>query len=218
LSQQLAQRAALQTIDHNWALEFKVDPNVVPVDGVYVFNITDDQLKKSNGGNKTDWYLNTDGMAADATVVFNITNKNGDTIDFSQSNVFLTNNSNPFGATDPLSGYFNKGSANGTPPIQVLYNFYGASQLDLKTDLYGSILAPSADIKAISSVIWGQVIGNSWEGNMQVNYNPFDPVGSTTPVSEPSAVLLFVLAFGFLAIRQKRSKATPRNFNTVCYA
>jgi len=203
LSEQLSQRTASEMINHSWALEFKVDPNVVPEDGVYVFNITDDQLK-TNWGLKTDWYVNTEGMAADATVVFNVSNKNGDPVDFTQSNVFLTNNSDPYKSSDPLSGYFNKGAANNTPPVQVLYNFYGASQLNLKSDLYGSILAPTADIKAIDSVIWGQVIGKSWEGNMQINYNPFDPVGETpTPVPEPASAILLLLALALMLGRKK---------------
>lgn len=203
LSEQLSQRTASEMINHNWALEFKVDPNVVPDDGVYVFNITDDQLK-TNWGLKTDWYVNTEGMADNATVVFNVTNKNGDPVEFTQSNIFLTNNNNPYSSADPLSGYFNKGAANNVPPVQVLYNFYGASQLNLKSDLYGSILAPTADIKAIDSVIWGQVVGKSWEGNMQINYNPFDPVGEPpTPVPEPASALLFLIALALIAGRKK---------------
>lgn len=203
LSEQLSQRTASETINHNWALEFKVDPNVVPDDGVYVFNITDEQLKTS-WGLKTDWYVNTQGMADDATIVFNVTNQNGDPVEFTQSNIFLTNDSAPYSSADPLSGYFNKGAANNVPPVQVLYNFYGASQLNLKSDLYGSILAPTADIKAIDSVIWGQVIGKSWEGNMQINYNPFDPVGEP-PVSvpEPTSAFLFVFALALILGRKK---------------
>lgn len=198
LSEQLSQRTAVNAdTSAGWKLDFKADPNNTPTDNVYVFNITQDQLKTQWGGLRTDWHLDTTGMAEGATVVFNIKNESGSVVDFTQSNIYLN-------GTDALSGYFNKGSANGKPPVQVLYNFYGASQLNLNTDLYGSILAPTADIKANSSVIWGQVVGQSWEGNMQINYNPFDPVGSTpNPVPEPATLFSFLIAFVIMLVRKK---------------
>jgi len=198
LSEQLSARTAYGEVDDKgWALAFSVDENVVPEDGVYVFNVTQQQFA-------TDWYINTDGMADNATFVFNITNDNGSVVDFSQANIFLSSGANPFDSTDPLSGYNNKGAANAQAPLQVLYNFYGASQLNLNSDLYGSILAPTADIKANASTIYGQVIGKSWQGNMQINYNPFDPVGTpTTPVPEPSTFIIFALAFALMIARKK---------------
>lgn len=212
LSTQLANRTAYgQVKDHGWALEFNVDPSVVPADGVYVFNVTQDMFT-------TDWYVNTDGMAKDATFVFNISNPGSSTVDFSQSNIYLSNNQNPYDSTNPLSGYFNKGSANGQPPLQVLYNFNGASQLNLNTDLYGSILAPTADIKANSSVIWGQVIGKSWQGNMQINYNAFTPVGGTTPVPETPTLFIFALALALLATRKIKFSMPKLTNNQVVMA
>ncbi|MEW6989076.1 collagen-binding domain-containing protein [Colwelliaceae bacterium 6441] len=210
LSNQLSQRTAVNAdASAGWKLDFKADPNNVPSDNIYVFNVSQDQLRTQWGGLRTDWHLDTTGMAADATVVFNITNSNGTVVDFTQSNIFLNGN-------DPLSAYYNKGTANNKPPVQVLYNFNGASQLNLNTDLYGSILAPTADIKANSSVIWGQVIGQSWEGNMQINYNPFDPVGSTTPVPEPATYLSFLIALAIMLVRRKSTKTTQEvvTFNT----
>lgn len=197
LSSNLANRTAYgQVQDHGWALEFTLDPQVVPTDGVYVFNITQDMFT-------TDWYINTDGMAADATFVFNISNPNSSTVDFSQANIFLSNSTNPHDSSNPLSGYFDGKGHVANPPLQVLYNFSGASQLNLNSNLYGSVLAPEADIVANSSVIWGQVIGKSWEGNMQINYNPFEPInGGTTPVPEAPMLLLFALAIAIMATRK----------------
>ncbi|WDE10157.1 choice-of-anchor A family protein [Thalassomonas haliotis] len=197
LSHQLAQEADMAVIDHGWALEFALDANLVSEDKVYVFNITQDMFA-------TDWYVNTDGMGEDATVVFNIANNNGSTVDFTQANVFLTDSSNPFDSSDPLSGYFNKSAANNEPPLQLLYNFDDVDQLFLNSDLYASVLAPTADIKANESTIYGQVIGNSWQGNMQINYNPFQPVPpGTTPVPEPEGLLLFALALTLMTVRKK---------------
>jgi choice-of-anchor A domain-containing protein len=200
LSEQLSARTAYGNVDDKgWALVFSVDENVVPEDGVYVFNVTQQQFT-------TDWYINTDGMADDATFVFNITNENGSVVDFSQANIYLSSDVAPTDSSNPLSGFYNKGAANAQAPLQVLYNFYGASQLNLNSDLYGSILAPTADIKANHSTIYGQVIGKSWEGNMQINYNPFDPVGTTTPVPEPSTFIIFAIAFVLMVSRNKLSK------------
>ena len=197
LSHQLAQQSDMAVIDHGWALEFAIDPNLVSDEEVYVFNITQDMFA-------TDWYVNTDGMGEDATVVFNIANKDSSTVDFSQANVFLNDSANPYDSSNPLSGYFNKGFANGEPPLQLLYNFDNVDQLYLNSDLYGSVLAPTADIIANESTIYGQVIGNSWQGNMQINYNPFEPVPpGTTPVPEPAALWLFALAAALMFARKK---------------
>ena len=189
LSEQLSARtSAIIDDSKSWRIDFKVNPDDLPSDNVYVFNVEQAQIR-------TDWYLNTANMADDATVIFNISNSDNNTIDFTQSNLYLDNSS------DPLSAYFNKGSANDTPPLQVLYNFYGASQLNLNTDLYGSILAPNADIVASPSVIWGQVIGKSWQGNMQINYNAFTPVGSNIPtIAEPNILWLFMATLIVLII------------------
>lgn len=202
LSTQLSQRSATSVVDHGWALEFTVDPDAAPTDGVYVFNVTQDMFT-------TDWYVNTDNMAEDATVVFNISNENGTIVDFSQANVFLANSNNPFDSSNPLSSYFNKGAANGEPPVQLLYNFFGASQLNLNSDLYGTVLAPTADIKSNESTIYGQVIGKSWQGDMQINYNPFEPVDPvTTPVPEPTSLLMLAFALVLLSGRKRLSRLT----------
>nr|WP_246283156.1 choice-of-anchor A family protein [Marinifaba aquimaris] len=195
----------------DWKLDFKADPNQTNDDGVYVFDVTQDMFENQWGSKRTDWYVDTTDMQDPATLVFNIRGENG-VVNFTQSNIFLND------ANDPLSEYFRKGEANGKPPVQVIYNFYDASvinlDLNLQTDLYGTILAPTSNISANSSVIWGQVIANSWEGNMQINYNPFTPV-ITTPVPAPSAFWAFFVALGLVVAKNKfRFKATP-NTNTV---
>jgi choice-of-anchor A domain-containing protein len=174
-------------------------------------------MKNASGYNRTDWHLDTTGMTPGATVVFNVTNSNGSVVDFTQSNIFLNGN-------DPLSGYFHKDSTNDIAPIQVLYNFYGASQLNIASDLYGSILAPTADIMS-DSMVYGQVIGESWTGNGQINYNPFEPVPGTptTPVPEPTTLFSFALALVIMLGRQKLALVKTRLFakkatNNVCFA
>jgi len=214
LSKQLAERTeTTSVVAQNSQLIFNVDPNEIPADGVYVFNVTEQMFTNQWGGRRTDWIIDTDNMVAGATVVFNVTNENGQTVTLPQANVFLGDTSNP------LSSHFDKDLATNTAPIQVLYNFYGASQLNLNSDLYGSVLAPTADIKSNQSVIWGQVMGQSWEGNMQINYNPFTPVGSTpTPVPETGTIWLFLLAVSLLMMRKIKTTSSNANNQVKSYA
>lgn len=65
--------------------------------------------------------------------------------------------------------------------------------------MFGSILAPNADIKAPHGVIWGQVIANSWQGNTQINDNPF----TDTTVEVPEPTYLFILSLGGLAFTRR---------------
>lgn len=197
LSANLAARTEHNAVtDHGWALEFTVNPDVVPTDGVYVFNVTQDMFAST-------WLINTDGMADNSTFIFNVSNTESTSVNFTQSRVFLTNNNNRFDYSNPIDGYFRGKNDYDKPPVQLLYNFADANRLHLNSDLYGTVLAPNADIIANSSVIWGQVIGKSWQGNMQINYNPFDPVdGGTTKVPEAPTVFLFVMAIVIIAMRK----------------
>lgn len=57
---------------------------------------------------------------------------------------------------------------------RVLYNFYEATGLTLRgIGVQGSILAPNADINNPQGVIHGTLIGNSFNGPMQLNHRPF---------------------------------------------
>jgi choice-of-anchor A domain-containing protein len=213
LSKNLSERTALNAVVHvqdNYLI-FQATQNVAPDDNVYVFNVDQRQLTNQYGTNRTDWFVDVSTMADNATVVFNVTNSTSpaDTVELNQSNIFFKSTDTT--RIDPLSAYFNKEFSKTVPPVQVLYNFYGASQLKLNTDLYGGILAPTADIKANSSNIYGQVIGKSWEGNMQINYNPFATVGKTsTPVPEPRTFIIFAIAFLIMISRNTLAEAISK--------
>jgi hypothetical protein len=57
----------------------------------------------------------------------------------------------------------------------VLFNFIDATSLTFSgIGMEGSVLAPDAEINGQSGVIWGQVIGASWFGNMQINQVYYD--------------------------------------------
>ena len=206
LSDQLANRTATPATNSGWKLDF-VPGATTPEDDVYVFNVDEALFKNQWGGNRSDWHLDITSMSPNSTVVFNIVDSNGDkTIDFTQANIFLNGN-------QALSEYFNKGQANGQPPVQVLYNFHGANTLNITSDLYGTILAPEANIFS-DSMVYGQVIGNAWTGNGQINYNPFVPVDPpTTPVSEPGMLAMFFSAIAVMMIR-RRKKTSQNSLST----
>jgi choice-of-anchor A domain-containing protein len=92
----------------------------------------------------------------------------------------------------------------------IIFNFFEAETLNINAALFGTILAPKADVEAPSGVIWGQVIANSWDGNTQINDNPFasnaiyTPVTSSITVPEPSSVAILALSlFGLFAFRRQ---------------
>ena len=195
-------------------------PTSTPSDNVYVFNVTQEQLNEVN-----EWDVS--GVSDDATIIFNLSNPNAvrggnqynetpndcaegqkDCIYLGQTNITI----NGVLLSDHFAGKgygpTNKGAyKNSTMTNNVLFNFGNATQVTLASDLYGSVLAPKADIKANPSVIWGQVIGKSWEGNMQVNYNPFSPTGTKppgpTPVPTPATLWVFSLALALLYVNRK---------------
>ena len=205
LSNDLKASTAVGTSEAQWStLTFTL--TTTPADNVYVFNVTQEQINAS-----IDWNVN--GVSDDATIVFNITNDNEvagqqnwggnqDTcaqdqvgcVQFSQTNISINGTL--------LSSNYQEHSYNQDFKQQVLFNFAGASQVNLASDIYGTVLAPSADIKSNPSVIYGQVIGKSWHGNMQINYNPFTPVGATA-VPTPAIIWLFLLAMMLVYVNRK---------------
>ncbi len=209
-------------------LTFKPKSTVAASDNIYVFDVTQEQINSTDG-----WFI--EGVSDDATIVFNVTNDNTiasnanwggnkDTcakdqngcVHLSQTNLSI-NGKTAFSHFDGKGKQpTNKGAyKNTTMTNNILFNFGDATQVNLATDMYGSVLAPNADIKANPSVIWGQVIGKSWEGNMQINYNPFTAVGSTpvepTPVPTPATVWIFVLAFALLYVNRNTIARAKRN-------
>jgi len=182
-------------------------PTTTPKDNVYVFNVSQEQINSA-----IDWSI--EGVTDDATIVFNISNPNAiagktnwggnkDTcaqgqvgcVQMSQTNISINGKL--------LSAHVDKDHMNARLASQVLFNFAGAAQVNLATDLYASILAPSADIKANPSVVWGQVIGKSWQGNMQINYDPFTPIVGSTSVPAPATLWIFSLGLALVYVNRK---------------
>jgi len=198
-------------------------PTTTPGDNVYVFNVTQEQVNAN-----TDWFV--EGVSDDATVVFNISNENNIAGNNNWKNYQCANGQ--VGCTqlsqvsvsingNLLSDHLNKGDLNNRLDNQVLFNFGNATAVNISASVYGSILAPSADIKGVSGHVFGQIIGNSWESNMQINYNPFTPVGTGTPpsatVPTPATIWIFLLALSFAYINRNTMK-TKRKANAPMFA
>lgn len=97
----------------------------------------------------------------------------------------------------------------------VLFNFYEATSLTINTSLYGSVLAPLADVTGLGGMINGQLIANSFttglNGNgTQLNFAPFNAdkvtIDSATKVSEPSILALIIFGIGLITLRIKTHK------------
>lgn len=115
----------------------------------------------------------------------------GDTVLFNVAGKDIATSGGDFGGSDlSIANVSNN----------VLFNFFEAETLKINAALFGSVLAPKADIAAPTGVIWGQVIANSWTGNTQINDNPF--TSNTVTVSEPSTIAVFVFALIALTYRR----------------
>ncbi|MEW6995159.1 collagen-binding domain-containing protein [Colwelliaceae bacterium MEBiC 14330] len=185
-------------------------PTTTPSDNVYVFNVTQEQINQG-----VTW--DVVGVNNDATIVFNISNDNkvqgskwqtgidhcqaGQTGCMQLNGQQVSVNGNRL---DPV----NVDSLAGRPDHHVLFNFVGATQVVLNGSTYGSILAPSADIKALSGHVVGQVIGKSWDGNMQINYNPLPAMG-TPSIPTPATLWLFLLAAAFIYFHRQARLIKP---------
>ncbi len=116
--------------------------------GLYLHgdNTSPVQVFNLNGQQVLDAHtFQVDRIPAGATVLFNV----------SGTNTGLTNMS-----LSSLIAHRNK----------VLFNFYEATSLQLAgISVEGSILAPMANLDNPQGVIWGTIVANRWNGQMQIN-------------------------------------------------
>lgn len=107
------------------------------------------------------------------------------------------------------------GGYDGFKNYNVLYNFYEAKNLTFSNvGLYGSVLAPLANVAGGGGQINGSVVVGNWASNIQVNANHYfsatNVAGYVSAVPEPEtyAMLLAGLGLvGFMARRRKNKSA-----------
>ncbi|QDU32638.1 hypothetical protein KS4_06720 [Poriferisphaera corsica] len=122
--------------------------------------------------------LNLNNVAQDATVLINVT---GDTAGMTNMGLF------------------------GFESIRqnVLFNFADATSLTLQgIGVQGSVLAPNASLTNGQGVIWGQIILDSMQGNLQQNLASFD--GDLPPIPEPTTTALLATSSLILLTRRNR--------------
>jgi len=184
-------------------------PTTTPGDNVYVFNVSQEQINANSS-------IFVEDISSDATIVFNITNenniagkgnwKNYECVEGQENCAELSQIAVSING-ELVSDHLNKKDLDNRIDNQVLFNFGNATNVNIAASVYGSILAPNADIKGVSGHVYGQIIGKSWESDMQINYNPFSSVGSTppgpTPVPTPATLWIFALALALLYVNRK---------------
>jgi len=135
--------------------------------------------------------------ARDATYVFNVS---GENIDFGSlgDNIggwFFYNEQMSVDLFDDLSS-------------KILFNFYEATSLDIYGSVFGSILAPLADVHYTDGAINGSLYANSISGDGQINNILFTGEGSTNNVPEPAPLALLGLGLIPLLMRKKGNNKT----------
>lgn len=192
LSEQLAKSTTPTIIDRNKQDNvITFTPSAANAANVYVIDINQQDL--SFGLLKID----NKNIAKDALIVFNVKNPtNATSVDFKIGQMDL-------GKDISTSKFINAANQSAIDK-HILFNFYGVTDLTLSAGIYGSILAPTANITSSSGVVWGHVIANSWKGNMQMNWAPLDvPTGTPPAVSAPSPAALLLLVPALFWFRRR---------------
>jgi choice-of-anchor A domain-containing protein len=192
MSASLANMVATDAIE-KWStsLDFTVADEDVN-DDVHIFNVSADALLDRN-----NWYFNNTG---DKQVVVNVFGEVNESLDIGGQ--FINN----------TQLNYSDSSLSGRQASQLLFNFVDATSVELTGSLYGSVLAPKADMSG-AMTLWGQLIANSLDvsGSFnQINYDPFMPVTDSsqpvTEVSEPATWLLMLMAITFIGLRLRQQR------------
>lgn len=73
---------------------------------------------------------------------------------------------------DTFRATINGGSLPEEHHGKMYWNFHGVNQLTLNiqnNQLYGRFIAPYTDVTGLSGTLWGQIVANSFTGNLQIN-------------------------------------------------
>lgn len=103
------------------------------------------------------------------------------------------------------------GGYDGFKNYNVLYNFYEAKNLTLSNvGLYGSVLAPLANLAGGGGQINGNVVVGNWASNIQVNanhyFNATNVAGYVSAVPEPETYAMLLAGLGLVGFMARRRK------------
>lgn len=143
-----------------------------------IFNLNGSALDKTTG----NWGLGTllTDIGSDDTLIFNVS---GESVTFS------------IDEKNYLSAYSGR----------ILFNFYEAASLELTSAIYGSVLAPLADVTSTDGAgqMSGTLIAESFSGGKQFNLDTFTGDIPQTPIPG-SLFLLGTGVLGLLGWRKQR--------------
>lgn len=133
-----------------------------------------------NGSTLTNTNTVNINVPSNATVLINVSGSNET---FQNGQIFLT----------------------GVDPTHVIYNFYNSNSLNLagSKNPMGSILAPWAAVTGGYGQMFGQLIANSFNGNIEFHNYAFAGTvdGGGSKVPEPAGIWFFALMAAFFTLR-----------------
>ncbi len=103
------------------------------------------------------------------------------------------------------------GGYDGFKNYNVLYNFYEAKNLTFSNvGLYGSVLAPLANVAGGGGQINGSVVVGNWASNIQVNanhyFNATNVAGYVSAVPDPETYAMLLAGLGLVGFMVRRRK------------
>ncbi len=88
---------------------------------------------------------------------------------------------------------------------RILFNFFEANTLDIYGSVFGTILAPYADVYYVNGAINGSVYAGSLSGDGQINAISFNGEGVTPPSQVPVPATWLLMLCGLLWMKQRTS-------------
>jgi len=153
--------------------------------GTYLHGSSQDLVVFTVGGDELgdSWGLVLDGIDAASTIIINISDP---IIDLA------------YMGFDTLKNYSDR----------IIFNFFEAESLNLAgLTLYGTVLAPYSTITGGSGSIYGGLVASSFDGSIELEYNPFNGEIPTS-VPEPGSFVLLALGLTGIALFASRKRAS----------